>query len=63
MKVYEWEEHFENLDLDKHKTVADALNQLIEADKLIATEFKGLDELRIIANHTLESKIKALRSP
>ena len=63
MKVYEWEEHFENLDLDKHKAVADALNRLIEADKLIATEFKGLDELRIIANYTLESKIKALRSP
>ena len=63
MRVYEWEEHFENLDLDKHKAVADALNRLIEADKLIATEFKGLDELRIIANYTLESKIKALRSP
>jgi len=63
MKLYEWEEHFENLDLDKHKAVADALKQLIEADKLIATEFKGLDELRIIANYTLESKIKALRSP
>jgi len=63
MKIYEWEDHFENLDLDKHKAVADALNQLIEADKLIATEFKGLDELRIIANYTLESKIKALRSP
>jgi len=63
MRVYEWEEHFENLDLDKHKAVADALNRLIEADKLIATEFKGLDELRIIANYTLESKIKALRLP
>jgi len=63
MKIYEWEEHFENLDLDKHKAVADALNRLIEADKLIATEFKSLDELRIIANYTLESKIKALRSP
>ena len=63
MQIFEWEEHFQNLDMEKHKAVADALNKLINADKLIAAEFKGLDELRIIANYTLESKLKGLRFP
>jgi len=63
MKVYEWEEYFQNLDIEKHKAIAKALNQLVTIDKTIATEIKGLDELRIIANYTLELKIKTLQSP